>query len=145
MWYVPEHTLPAYYFSFMEGAHFIDVDLQPTKDGGFVVYHDPVLMPHEIWGLPEHPSIFTAEKQIKEMFVNKINRNKYPAGSGWFVKDFTSSELKNLKHKMRYNVDVTQAVSDLPGAELGRRPGYFDSQFEIITLEEAIDYILELN
>ena len=51
MWYFPEHTFAAYYYAFFEKADFIDVDLQPTKDGKFVVYHDPIFLEHEIHGL----------------------------------------------------------------------------------------------
>ena len=102
-------------------------------------------MPHEVWGLNENHEIFTVDKQVKSEFINKINRNKYPSGCGWFVKDFTSSELKLLRHKMRYNANVNQKQSDLPGGELGKRPGFFDSQFEMITLDEAIDFVIDLN
>ena len=46
---------------------------------------------------------------------------------------------------MRYNANVNQKQSDLPGGELGKRPGFFDSQFEMITLDEAIDFVIDLN
>ena len=90
MWYLPEHTLAAYYYAFFEGAHFIDVDVHPTRDGKFIVYHDPVLLDTELSGL----ETFDPELKLKESFTNKINKREFKAGSGWMVKDFTSKELK---------------------------------------------------
>ena len=51
MWYFPEHTSAAYYYSFFEGADFIDVDLQPTKDNQFLVFHDPIITHDDVEGL----------------------------------------------------------------------------------------------
>ena len=59
MWYLPEHTVAAYYYAFFEGADFIDIDLQPTADGSFIAYHDNVITPSDIPDILEHPEIFT--------------------------------------------------------------------------------------
>jgi glycerophosphoryl diester phosphodiesterase len=100
MWYFPEHTLMAYYYAFFEKSDFIDVDLQPTKDGKFVVYHDPILQEHEVEGLQS----FDQTMKIKEPFVNNISKRVY--NNGWYVKDFDSEFITSkLMHKMRYGVD----------------------------------------
>ena len=134
MWYMPEHTYPAYYYAFFEGADFIDVDLQPTKDGQFIVYHDPVLLDKEISGL----DIFPKDQQISQEFINKVNNKTFEKGNGYFTKDFSTTDLKKLKHKMRYSIDE---LSPLPGTDLGQRPGFFDSQFEMLTLDDVITFI----
>ena len=51
MWYFPEHTSPAYYYSFFEGADFIDADITPTKDNEFVIFHDPIITTADVEGL----------------------------------------------------------------------------------------------
>ena len=64
MGYFPEHTQAAYYYSFFEGADFIDIDVQPTKDGDLVVYHDPVLLEDTVSGLLENPEVFKPKDRI---------------------------------------------------------------------------------
>ena len=44
MGYFPEHTRIAYYYSFFEGADFVDVDVHPTKDGHLIVNHHATLI-----------------------------------------------------------------------------------------------------
>jgi hypothetical protein len=46
------------------------------------------------------------------------------------INDFTVAQLKLLKRKQRYS---------------GLRPDFFDEQFSIITLDEAIQYLMKLN
>ena len=77
MWYFPEHTSAAYYYSFFEGADFIDVDLQPTKDGHFMVFHDIVITHDEVDGLtPENG--FEEANMNQETFTNTNNGKIYP-------------------------------------------------------------------
>ena len=41
--YAPEHTIPAYDLALEQGAHYIEIDLQMTKDGVLVAMHDDTL------------------------------------------------------------------------------------------------------
>lgn len=41
---MPEHTVASYSAAFHEGADFIELDLQMTKDGYLVCNHDPTLI-----------------------------------------------------------------------------------------------------
>ena len=63
---MPEHTLLSYYYAFFEGADFIDVDIQPTKDGQFIVFHDALVNDKELYGLDENTHIFTKDNSIKK-------------------------------------------------------------------------------
>lgn len=63
MGYFPEHTKLAYYYAHFEGSDFIDIDLQPTKDGHFVVNHDPCFS-QELTGYEAYPDIFKEEMKI---------------------------------------------------------------------------------
>src|SRR5690606_27516451 len=38
--YAPENTLPAYALGADQGAHFVEIDLQRTKDGQLISLHD---------------------------------------------------------------------------------------------------------
>src|ERR687890_408347 len=41
--YAPEHTIPAYDLALEQGADYIEIDLQMTKDGVLVAMHDDTL------------------------------------------------------------------------------------------------------
>src|SRR5918992_5943358 len=41
--YAPEHTIPAYDLALEQGADYIEIDLQLTKDGVLVALHDATL------------------------------------------------------------------------------------------------------
>lgn len=41
--YAPEHTLPAYHKAFDYNADYLEIDLQQTKDGVLVAFHDDTL------------------------------------------------------------------------------------------------------
>ena len=122
MWYLPEHTLPAYTYAFFEGSDFIDVDLQPTADDKLLAHHDPVLLTSELANFD--PNVFTADNSNHE-FQNRINNVLYEEGSGWFAKDFEAKELGELKHKMRYRAEAAEEGRSIN--ENHKRPGLFDS------------------
>lgn len=104
-----------------------------------VVYHDPILHDIDLSGFDD--SVFT--KQNKNgAFKNIINGKVYPEGMGWFVKDFTLSELKGLKHRMRYRANQTHKFD---GEETGNRPEYFDGQFNMVGIDDVIEYMMEMN
>jgi glycerophosphoryl diester phosphodiesterase len=41
--YAPENTIPAYTLGADQGAHFVEIDLQRTKDGQLISLHDNTL------------------------------------------------------------------------------------------------------
>jgi glycerophosphoryl diester phosphodiesterase len=76
--YRPEHTLGAYQFALDMGAHVIEQDLVPTKDGHLVCRHE-----NDITGTTDvaaHPE-FASRRTTKS--VDGVSL------TGWFTEDFT--------------------------------------------------------
>ena len=110
----PEHTLASYAKAIEDGADFIEPDLVSTKDGALVSRHE-----NEIGGttdVADHPE-FAARKASKTIDGQAI--------TGWFTEDFTLAELKTLRARER--------LPELRGTA-------FDGQFQIVTLDEIIDF-----
>ncbi|APE20545.1 MULTISPECIES: glycerophosphodiester phosphodiesterase [Streptomyces] len=88
--YRPEHTLGSYRHALDLGAHVIEQDLVPTKDGHLVCRHE-----NDITGttdVADHPE-FASRKTTKS--VDGVSL------TGWFTEDFTLAELKTLRAKER--------------------------------------------
>ncbi|WP_406306037.1 glycerophosphodiester phosphodiesterase [Streptomyces sp. NBC_00885] len=88
--YRPEHTLGSYQLALDLGAHVIEQDLVPTKDGHLVCRHE-----NDITGTTDvaaHPE-FASRKTTKS--VDGVSL------TGWFTEDFTLAELKTLRAKER--------------------------------------------
>lgn len=88
--YRPEHTLGSYQLALDMGAHVIEQDLVPTKDGHLVCRHE-----NDITGTTDiaaHPE-FASRKTTKSVDGTSI--------TGWFTEDFTLAELKTLRAKER--------------------------------------------
>ncbi|MET8883307.1 glycerophosphodiester phosphodiesterase [Streptomyces rubiginosohelvolus] len=88
--YRPEHTLGSYQLALDMGAHIVEQDLVPTKDGHLVCRHE-----NDITGttdVADHPE-FAGRKATKS-----IDGVSY---TGWFTEDFTLAELKTLRAKER--------------------------------------------
>ncbi len=81
----PEHTLFAYGQAIVQGADFVEQDLQITKDGVLVCLHDPEL---------------SRTTNVKEVFPDRATmRDTTGEGTpkkGWYVVDFTLAEIKKL-------------------------------------------------
>jgi glycerophosphoryl diester phosphodiesterase len=110
----PEHTLASYAKAIEDGADFIEPDLVSTKDGVLVSRHE-----NEIGGTTDvaaRPE-FAARKTAKTIDGHSV--------TGWFTEDFTLAELKTLRARER--------LPQLRGTA-------HDGQFQIITLEEIIDF-----
>lgn len=112
--YRPEHTLGAYQLALDMGAHIIEQDLVPTKDGHLVCRHE-----NDITGttdVAEHPE-----------FANRRTTKKVDGVSltGWFTEDFTLAELKTLRAKER-----------IPGTR--QENTLYDGRWEIPTFEEVL-------
>lgn len=88
--YRPEHTLGSYQLALDMGAHVIEQDLVPTKDGHLVCRHE-----NDITGttdVADHPE-FASRKTTKS--VDGVSL------TGWFTEDFTLAELQTLRAKER--------------------------------------------
>ncbi|OKJ53446.1 glycerophosphodiester phosphodiesterase [Streptomyces sp. CB02009] len=88
--YRPEHTLGSYRHALDLGAHVIEQDLVPTKDGHLVCRHE-----NDIAGttdVADHPE-FASRRTTKS--VDGVSL------TGWFTEDFTLAELRTLRAKER--------------------------------------------
>ena len=82
--YFPEHTEVAYHYAYMEGSHFLDIDVQPTKDGHLVIHHEPSL-DGLLVGAENHPDIFA--DSMRKNFTNLLTGQHYL--NDFMLKDFT--------------------------------------------------------
>ncbi|WP_338765562.1 glycerophosphodiester phosphodiesterase [Massilia sp. METH4] len=113
----PEHTLAAYAKAIADGADFIEPDLVSTKDGVLVARHEAFLAETtDVAGRSEF-----AGRRVRKTIDGDTHE-------GWFVEDFTLAELKTLR-----------AIERIPES----RPGSarYDGQFQVVTLEEVIDFV----
>jgi glycerophosphoryl diester phosphodiesterase len=114
---LPEHTLAAYALAILQGADFVEPDLVLTRDGQLVCRHDNALN-------------LTTDVACRREFADRQATKNVDGKSvtGWFSEDFTVDEIKKLR-----------AVERIPAI----RPANarFDGQFEVPTLQEAIDLV----
>jgi len=116
----PEHTLAAYELAVAQGAHFIEPDLVPTRDGVLVCRHDAELgATTDVAARPE----FALRRTIKPLDGRSVE--------GWFVEDFTLAELRTLRARER-----------LP--ELRPASAAFDRRFPIATFAEVLRLAAEV-
>ncbi|MEN8652902.1 glycerophosphodiester phosphodiesterase [Streptomyces sp. 21So2-11] len=88
--YRPEHTIGSYQLALDMGAHVIEQDLVPTKDGHLVCRHENDIT--ATTDVAAHPE-FADRKATKS--VDGVSL------TGWFTEDFTLAELKTLRTKER--------------------------------------------
>ncbi|MFD4479826.1 MULTISPECIES: glycerophosphodiester phosphodiesterase [unclassified Streptomyces] len=111
--YRPEHTLGSYQLALDMGAHVIEQDVVPTKDGHLVCRHENDIT--ATTDVAAHPE-FASRKTTKS--VDGVSL------TGWFTEDFTLAELKTLRAKER-----------IPGTR--QRNTLYDGRWEVPTLEEV--------
>ncbi|MEU8892063.1 glycerophosphodiester phosphodiesterase [Streptomyces sp. NPDC048442] len=112
--YRPEHTLGSYQLALDMGAHVIEQDLVPTKDGHLVCRHE-----NDITGTTDvaaHPE-FASRKATKKVDGAEL--------TGWFTEDFTLAELKTLRAKER--IPAVRQENTL-----------YDGRWQIPTFEEVL-------
>ncbi|MEU5715050.1 glycerophosphodiester phosphodiesterase [Streptomyces sp. NPDC020403] len=112
--YRPEHTLGSYRLALDMGAHIVEQDLVPTKDGHLVCRHE-----NDITGTTDvaaHPE-FASRRTTKKIDGVSL--------TGWFTEDFTLAELKTLRAKER-----------IPGTR--QENTLYDGRWEIPTFEEVL-------
>ncbi|TMN20129.1 glycerophosphodiester phosphodiesterase [Pseudoxanthomonas sp. X-1] len=110
----PEHTLASYAKAIADGADYIEPDLVSSKDGALLARHE-----NEIGSTTDvaaHPE-FAARQTTKTIDGQTV--------TGWFTEDFTLAELKTLRARER--------LPKLRGTA-------FDGQFQLVTLDEIIDF-----
>ncbi|WP_405800652.1 glycerophosphodiester phosphodiesterase [Streptomyces sp. NBC_01506] len=112
--YRPEHTLGSYQLALDLGAHVIEQDLVPTKDGHLVCRHENDIT--ATTDVADHPE-FAGRRTTKS--VDGVSL------TGWFTEDFTLAELKTLRAKER-----------IPGNR--RHSTLYNGRWEIPTFEEVL-------
>ncbi len=110
----PEHTLEAYDLGISMGADFIEPDVVSTRDGVLVTRHE-----NEIGATTDAAERFPERRRVVEVDGEAVD--------GWFVEDFTLSELRTLRARERL---LTRGHS-------------FDGQFMVPTLDEVLDLIAQ--
>ncbi|EFC44945.1 predicted protein [Naegleria gruberi] len=114
----PEHTYESYLLAFQQDADYIEFDVMPSKDGVLMVTHS--------FELTEISNVASVSKFSDRKKTKVVDKKSY---SGWFIEDFTASELQELRLRERY-----------PQA----RTTKFDDIFVMPTLETALDYIIAI-
>ncbi|MBW5420555.1 glycerophosphodiester phosphodiesterase [Streptomyces sp. BG9H] len=114
--YRPEHTLGSYQLALDMGAHVIEQDVVPTKDGHLVCRHENDIT--ATTDVAAHPE-FASRKTTKT-----VDGTKY---TGWFTEDFTLAELKTLRAKER-----------IPGTR--QHNTLYDGRWDVPTLEEVFEW-----
>ncbi|MHC5700279.1 glycerophosphodiester phosphodiesterase [Streptomyces tirandamycinicus] len=112
--YRPEHTLGAYQLALDMGAHVIEQDLVPTRDGHLVCRHEnDITGTTDVASRPEFASRRTTKSVDGTDFT------------GWFTEDFTLAELKTLRAKERIPASRPQNT-------------LYDGRWTIPTFEEVL-------
>ncbi|WMX47920.1 glycerophosphodiester phosphodiesterase [Streptomyces roseicoloratus] len=117
--YRPEHTLGSYRLALDLGAHVVEQDLVPTRDGHLVCRHE-----NDITGttdVADHPE-FASRRTTKTVDGTAL--------TGWFTEDFTLAELKTLRAKER--IPATRQENTL-----------YDGRWTVPTFEEVLRWAEE--
>ncbi|MDR2215138.1 MAG: hypothetical protein LBE59_04775 [Nevskiaceae bacterium] len=118
---LPEHTLPAYALAILQGADYIEPDLVITRDGVLVARHDAELS--ATTDVAAHAA-FAARRKRQMIDGRELE--------GWFIEDFTLTELRTLRARERF-------------AELRPHSAAHDGQFAIATFGEILDFLATVN
>ena len=116
--YLPEHTLAAKALAYGQGADYLEQDVVLSKDGVPVIFHDT------------HVDTTTD--------VAKKFPGRQRADGRFYALDFTLAELKQLNVSERFNPKTGKAV-------FSRRFPVGVGSFSVVTLEEEIQFIQQLN
>ncbi|MEV6553311.1 glycerophosphodiester phosphodiesterase [Streptomyces sp. NPDC051597] len=112
--YRPEHTLGSYQHALDLGAHVIEQDLVPTRDGHLVCRHEnDITATTDVADRRE----FAGRKATKTIDGTAV--------TGWFTEDFTLAELRTLRAKER-----------LPAVR--QRNTLYDGRWSVPTFEEVL-------
>jgi glycerophosphoryl diester phosphodiesterase len=104
--FVPENTLKAFADALHAGADVIETDIQCTKDGVAIIFHDDDLI--RLAGIPKKVS----ESTWKEISVIDIGFGKRIPSLEQALVDFPTA---------RFNLDIKTKLADAPVAEVVNR------------------------
>lgn len=117
--YFPEHSIKAFEIAYFMGADYLETDINLTKDGKMIVFHDPIL--DEVTNVAKYPE------------YNNRRRNKTVDGIYYenklFVSDFTYDEISNLYIAQRFP----------------KRPQIYNNEFKVLLIEDLIRKVILLN
>ena len=114
--YRPEHTLESYRLAIELGADYIEPDLVITADGALVARHEnEISATTDVGDRPEY-----AHRRRTTVVEGR-------SVTGWFVEDFTFTELKTFRARER-----------LP--EVRPHNQVYDDRFAVPTVEEILDF-----
>jgi glycerophosphoryl diester phosphodiesterase len=116
--YLPEHTLAAKALAYGQGADYLEQDVVLSKDGVPVIFHDT--------------HIDTATDVAKKF------PGRQRADGRFYALDFTLAELKQLNVSERSNPQTGKAA-------FPKRFPVGVGSFSVVTLEEEIQFIQQLN
>jgi glycerophosphoryl diester phosphodiesterase len=116
--YLPEHTLAAKALAYGQGADYLEQDVVLSKDGVPVIFHDT--------------HIDTTTDAAKKF------PGRQRADGRFYALDFTLAELKQLNVTERFNPKTGKAA-------FPRRFPVGVGSFSVVTLEEEIQFIQQLN
>jgi len=116
--YLPEHTLAAKALAYGQGADFLEQDVVLSKDGVPVIFHDPQI---------------DTTTDVAKKFPGRQR-----ADGRYYALDLSVAELKQLNASERFNPKTSKAV-------FPRRFPVGGGSFQIVTLEEEIQFIQNLN
>jgi len=83
--YAPEHTLEAYALAIRQGADYVEQDLQSTKDGVLICFHDA-----DLSRTTNAAAVYPNSATLRDVEKTGIPKQ------GWYVVDFTLAEIKRL-------------------------------------------------
>jgi glycerophosphoryl diester phosphodiesterase len=116
--YLPEHTLAAKALAYGQGADYLEQDVVLSKDGVPVIFHDT-----HIDTTTDAPKKFPGRQRADGRF---------------YALDFSLAELKQLNVTERFNPKTGKAA-------FPRRFPVGVGSFSVVTLEEEIQFIQQLN
>ncbi len=117
--YFPEHSKKGFELAFFMGADFLETDINLTKDGKIVIFHDPNL--DDVTNISEFPE-FENRKRTK-MIDGILYTNKL------FISDFTYEEISRLYTRQRFS----------------NRPQIYNNEFKMLLMEDLIKMVIEKN
>jgi glycerophosphoryl diester phosphodiesterase len=113
----PEHTMAAYELAILQGADVLEPDLVMTKDGVLVARHENEF--GETSDVAQRPE-FASRRTTRSLDGWEM--------TGWFVEDFTWSELRTVRARER--------IPDIRPANTR-----FDGMFPIVTFRELLERV----
>ena len=114
--YAPEHTLVAYELAILQGADFIEPDLQLTRDGILISLHDLTL---------------ERTTDVEVLFPDRCREEPAEGGAirRWYASDFTLEEIRSLDAGSWFDegfagceVPTLDEVIDLAAGKVGIYP-----------------------